>query len=79
MQNPYVYLDYRNHPMYSTHDYYAHLCQIWRAEILMLNFSKGTMRVRLYELNDDPEPVVKNHDTTVEYVMENSSITVDFK
>jgi hypothetical protein len=64
---PIVTLDFTNHPMYSTMEYYKHLAKIWKAEVTMVSFTTGTMRVRL--LNDDGTYFKKNMDTSVCYIV----------
>lgn len=72
--NPFVTLDYRNHPIYSKRNDMSDLLRLWKAEVLMFNFNTGTLRVRLYDINTN-ECVYKNHETSSNYILENE-ITV---
>jgi len=70
MSNPCIGVDLRNHPLYSNVDYYHQYAKVWKAEVLMINTNKGTLRVRLF--HKDGEPFVKNFETSYEYVLEDN-------
>jgi len=69
MENPWVVLDLRNHPMYSTVEHYKFLCKRFDAELTMINTNKGSIRCRLYDI-DSGKLVSKNFDCSVEWVEE---------
>ena len=70
MSNPWISVDLRNHPLYSNVDYYHQYAKVWKAEVLMINTNKGSLRVRLF--HEDGEPFVKNFETSYEYVLEDN-------
>jgi len=76
MQLPRVKVDLRNHPYYSTTEDRKFLAKIFDAEILMLNVNKGTMRVRLYDI-DAKELVTGNFDMDMSYIVD-ESVTIYF-
>lgn len=71
--NPRVTIDYRNHEFYTTSDFYKEkgFVNIFDAEILTININTGTARVRLYH-KDTNEVFQKNHDTSLEYIVEDT-------
>jgi hypothetical protein len=77
--NPRVTVDYRNHEFYTNSDFYKEkgFVDVFDAEILMININSGTARVRLYH-KDTNEVFQKNHDTSLEYIMEDA-ITIKLK
>jgi len=74
MKHPRVKVDLRNHPYYSTIEHHKFLAKIFDAEILMLNVNKGTMRVRVYDV-DTGEIVTGNFDMDMSYIIDDQ-ITV---
>lgn len=76
MQLPRVRVDLRNHPHYSTNEHHKFLAKIFDAEILMLNVNKGTMRVRVYDV-DTGELVTGNFDMDMSYIVDDS-LTIHF-
>ena len=76
MQLPRVKVDLVNHPYYSTTEHRKFLAKIFDAEILMLNVNKGTMRVRLYDI-DTKEFVTGNFDMDMSYIVD-ESVTLYF-
>ena len=76
MRLPRVQVDLRHHPYYSTVEHRKFLAKMFDAEILMLNVNKGTMRVRLYDINTN-ELVIGNFDLDMSYIID-ESVTIHF-
>lgn len=73
MENPIVTVDLREHPRYSTAEYYSFLCDVFKAEVLMLNTNKSTARVRLFDTITN-EVIVKNLDISTSYIVEDEIV-----
>jgi len=74
---PRVRIDYRNHPLYTIHDFYREYPKVWDAEILSISITKGTMRVRLYEI-ETGNLFRNNHDTSIEYIVPGQQLVLNF-